>query len=299
MKCSVDFFQKFFLLLPLIFLFVSCSKKEVSNIKVSYIENQKKSVQTSSLQNNESFNKSENKMNPEFSKIEYVFSQMSDRFKEEVKIEIDEYEDFIKDLNLLLQEEKNSVDDISLFYLVDKKHFLSSDYVPKNLIPLKENSLYKISKKNLSLRKEAEEALKELSRSALNDGISLTVSSTYRSYEYQDSLFSYWVKVDGLEEAERESARPGTSQHQAGCAIDFGNIEDSFINTKEGIWLSENAHKYGWSLSFPKGYEDVTGYRWECWHYRYLGKTFLQIQQKWFNNIQQFALEFFDIWKNL
>lgn len=299
MKCSVDFFQKFFLLLPLVFLFVSCSKKEVSNIKVSYLENQKKSVQTSSLQNNESFNKSENKMNPEFSKIEYVFSQMSDRFKEEVKIEIDDYEDFIKDLNLLLQEEKNSVDDISLFYLVDKKHFLSSDYVPKNLIPLKENSLYKISKKNLSLRKEAEEALKELSRSALNDGISLTVSSTYRSYEYQDSLFSYWVRVDGLEEAERESARPGTSQHQTGCAIDFGNIEDSFINTKEGIWLSENAHKYGWSLSFPKGYEDVTGYRWECWHYRYLGKTFLQIQQKWFNNIQQFALEFFDIWKNL
>ena len=299
MKCSVDFFQKFFLLLPFLFIFVSCSKKEVSNIKVSYLENQKKSVQMSSLQNNESFNKSENKMNPEFSKIEYVFSQMSDRFKEEVKIEIDDYEDFIKDLNLLLQEEKNSVDDISLFYLVDKKHFLSSDYVPKNLIPLKENSLYKISKKNLSLRKEAEEALKELSRSALNDGISLTVSSTYRSYEYQDSLFSYWVKVDGLEEAERESARPGTSQHQAGCAIDFGNIEDSFINTKEGIWLSENAHKYGWSLSFPKGYEDVTGYRWECWHYRYLGKTFLQIQQKWFNNIQQFALEFFDIWKNL
>ena len=299
MKCSVDFFQKFFLLLPLVFLFVSCSKKEVSNIKVSYLENQKKSVQMSSLQNNESFKKSENKMNPEFSKIEYVFSQMSDRFKEEVKIKIDDYEDFIKDLNLLLQEEKNSIDDISLFYLVDKKHFLSSDYVPKNLIPLKENSLYKISKKNLSLRKEAEEALKELSRSALNDGISLTVSSTYRSYEYQDSLFSYWVKVDGLEEAERESARPGTSQHQAGCAIDFGNIEDSFINTKEGIWLSENAHKYGWSLSFPKGYEDVTGYRWECWHYRYLGKTFLQIQQKWFNNIQQFALEFFDIWKNL
>ena len=299
MKCSADFFQKFFLLLPFLFIFVSCSKKEVSNIKVSYLENQKKSVQMSSLQNNESFNKSENKMNPEFSKIEYVFSQMSDRFKEEVKIKIDEYEDFIKDLNLLLQEEKKSVDDISLFYLVDKKHFLSSDYVPKNLIPLKENSLYKISKKNLSLRKEAEEALKELSRSALNDGISLTVSSTYRSYEYQDSLFSYWVKVDGLEEAERESARPGTSQHQAGCAIDFGNIEDSFINTKEGIWLSENAHKYGWSLSFPKGYEDVTGYRWECWHYRYLGKTFLQIQQKWFNNIQQFALEFFDIWKNL
>ena len=131
------------------------------------------------------------------------------------------------------------------------------------------------------------------------ENMQIELIEVIEDYEYQDSLFSYWVKVDGIEEAERESARAGTSQHQAGCAIDFGNIEDSFINTKEGLWLSENAHKYGWSLSFPKGYEDVTGYRWECWHYRYLGKTFLEIQQKWFNNIQQFALEFFDIWKNL
>ena len=144
---------------------------------------------------------------------------MSERFKSEVKIEQNEYDSFINDLNLLLQEDKKTVDDISLFYLVDKKHFLSSDYVPRNLIPLKENSLYKISKNNLSLRKEAEEALKELSRAALNDGITLTVSSTYRSYEYQDSLFSYWVKVDGIEEAERESARAGTSQQ--GCGSDF------------------------------------------------------------------------------
>lgn len=298
MKCSACFFKKIILVLSSIFLIASCAKKEVSNIKDSYLENQK-SFKNSSLQSMESFNQSEKIINPEVSKIEYVFSQMSERFKSEVKFEQNEYDNFINDLNLLLQEDKKTVDDISLFYLVDKKHFLSSDYVPRNLIPLKENSLYKISKNNLSLRKEAEEALKELSRAALNDGITLTVSSTYRSYEYQDSLFSYWVKVDGIEEAERESARAGTSQHQAGCAIDFGNIEDSFINTKEGLWLSENAHKYGWSLSFPKGYEDVTGYRWECWHYRYLGKTFLEIQQKWFNNIQQFALEFFDIWKNL
>ena len=195
MKCSACFLKKIILVLSSIFLLASCSKKEVSNIKDSYLENQK-SFKNSSLQSMESFNQSEKIINPEVSKIEYVFSQMSERFKSEVKIEQNEYDNFINDLNLLLQEDKKTVDDISLFYLVDKKHFLSSDYVPRNLIPLKENSLYKISKNNLSLRKEAEEALKELSRAALNDGITLTVSSTYRSYEYQDSLFSYWVKVN-------------------------------------------------------------------------------------------------------
>ena len=74
----------------------------------------------------------------------------------------------------------------------------------------------------------------------------LDVSSTYRSYATQERTFNYWVSVDGLEEAERESARPGTSQHQLGVAIDFGNIEDSFALTESSKWLVQNAAKYGW-----------------------------------------------------
>ena len=103
-----------------------------------------------------------------------------------------------------------------------------------------------------------------MAKAALNDGIKLLVSSTYRSYSYQEKLFAKWVAIDGLEEAERESARPGTSQHQLGVAIDFGSITDDFAETYMGKWVYENAAKYGWSLSFPKGYEDITGYRWEC-----------------------------------
>ena len=151
----------------------------------------------------------------------------------------------------------------------------------------------------MKIRAEAYSALNEMAQAALNDGIRLFVSSAYRSYSYQENLFNYWVSVDGLEQAERESARAGTSQHQLGTAVDFGSISDDFDKTQMGQWVYKNAADYGWSLSFPKGYEDVTGYRWECWHFRYIGKNACRFQQKWFGGIQQFMLEFIDLWKNM
>ena len=131
---------------------------------------------------------------------------------------------------------------------------------------------------------------------AKKDGVTLTVSSTYRSYDYQKNLFQYWVKVDGLAEAERESAREGTSQHQLGLALDFAPVDDAFDQTAGGKWVYQHAADYGWSLSFPKGYEDVTGFRWECWHFRYIGVEACRFQKKWFSNVQQFMIEFLDEW---
>ena len=93
MKCSASFLKKIILVLSSIFLLASCAKKEVSNIKDSYLENQK-SFKNSSLQSMESFNQSEKIINPEVSKIEYVFSQMSERFKSEVKISAKTQEGF-------------------------------------------------------------------------------------------------------------------------------------------------------------------------------------------------------------
>ena len=138
-----------------------------------------------------------------------------------------------------------------------------------------------------------------MAKASQADGITLLISSTYRSYDYQAKLFQRWVDTDGLEEAERESARPGTSQHQLGSAIDFGSISNDFINTKMGKWLFNNAWKYGWTLSFPQQYEDITGYRYECWHYRFVGIPAAQLQRKYFNDVQQYMLEFIDLWKNL
>ena len=234
-------------------------------------------------------------LNPEIEKLNRVLLSMSDRCK--ASIPNGDPEEFLADLHRVLEVEKNfSTDDLSLYYLIDKKHAVGSDYVPRDLIPVKGNELWNVSRNDLSLRPEAYAALEDLSRAALNDGIKLLVSSTYRSYQYQEGLFNRYVKQDGLELAERYSARPGTSQHQLGVAVDFGSITDDWGDTKMGKWVYDHAADFGWSLSFPQGYEDVTGYMWECWHFRYIGKEACRFQKKWFGNIQQFMLEFLDAW---
>ena len=236
------------------------------------------------------------KTNPEIEKLNRVLVKMSPRCK--AAIPEGDANEFLEDLHKVLESEKQfSTQDLNPFYLIDKKHKVSADYVPKGLVPLVKNDLYEINKNNLSLRPEAAQALNVLAQAAKKDGVTLTVSSTYRSYDYQKNLFDYWVKVDGLEEAERESARPGTSQHQLGMALDFAPVDDAFDETKAGKWVYQNAAKFGWSLSFPKGYEDVTGYRWECWHFRFIGVEAVKFQQKWFGDVQQFMLEFLDEWK--
>ena len=234
-------------------------------------------------------------LNPEIEKLNRVLLSMSDRCK--ASIPNGDPEEFLADLHRVLEVEKNfRTDDLSLYYLIDKKHAVGSNYVPRDLIPVKGNELWNVSRNDLSLRPEAYAALEDLSRAALNDGIKLLVSSTYRSYQYQEGLFNRYVKQDGLELAERYSARPGTSQHQLGVAVDFGSITDDWGDTKMGKWVYDHAADFGWSLSFPQGYEDVTGYMWECWHFRYIGKEACRFQKKWFGNIQQFMLEFLDAW---
>ena len=228
--------------------------------------------QNKSEKNISDVQKNETEINPEIEKLNRVLMQLSDECK--AAIPNGNPQEFLQDLQAVLQSENDfSSEDLSPFYLIDKKH-------------------------TLSLRPEAYEALKKLAEAALKDGVKLTVSSTYRSYEYQKNLFDYWVSVDGLEEAERESARPGTSQHQLGLALDFAPVDDAFDKTPAGKWVYENASKYGWSLSFPQGYEHVTGYRWECWHFRYIGKTAVEFQKKWFSNIKQSMIEFLDLWKS-
>ena len=237
------------------------------------------------------------KINPEIEKLGRVLSSMSERCK--AAVPNGNPEEFLADLHKVLEVEKarHRADDVDLLYLIDKKHNIGADYVPRDLKPVKNNDLWNVSRNDLSLRPESFTALEELSRGALADGIKLQVSSTYRSYKYQEGLFNRYVKQDGVELAERYSARPGTSQHQLGTAVDFGSITDDWGDTKMGKWVYNHAAEYGWSLSFPRGYEDVTGYMWECWHFRYIGKEACRFQKKWFSDVQQFMLEFVDAWK--
>jgi D-alanyl-D-alanine carboxypeptidase len=181
--------------------------------------------------------------------------------------------------------------------LVDKTHPLPEAYEPEDLAELTGGS-YRAGRQGLTLRRPAAEALEEMAAAAGADGVTLVASSAYRSYEYQAEVYDRNVREMGQDLADRESARPGYSQHQTGLALDFGSIDDSFAETRAGRWMAEKAGTFGWSLSFPEGYEDATGYRWESWHYRYVGKDLAAFIDRWFGGIQQYALQFIYAWEN-
>jgi len=178
-----------------------------------------------------------------------------------------------------------------LLVLVDKGHLLAADYVPSDLVSLEAYPLA-VSRHDLFLRKVIMSDLLAMVAAARADGVTLLLSSSYRSYEYQKEVYAREVKSYGQAAADRESAQPGASQHQLGTAVDFGSITDEFAGTKAGRWLTVHAWEYGFSLSYPQGYEEVTGYRWESWHYRYITRPASRLQREFFGDLQQYLIEF-------
>ena len=157
-----------------------------------------------------------------------------------------------------------------LIYLSKKEGRLARSYVPKNLVNL--GKYGRGSVKDIVL-----EAYKGLYEDAKKAGIDYYIVSAYRGYELQEELFEHYTKTKGLEWAEKSSARPGTSEHQTGLTMDVttGNLgftlNQAMGDMKEGIWLAENAHRYGFIIRYPKGKTDITGFKYEPWHLRYLG----------------------------
>ena len=183
--------------------------------------------------------------------------------------------------------------DQEFLILVDKRNPLPADYRPTDLVDLnRHRDRLVLNRNDLSLRDAILPALFEMVEAARRDGITLDLSSTFRSYEYQAALFERNVAALGLEAAERESARAGTSQHQLGTTIDFGSITPAFGSTPAGRWLARNARQFGFSLSYPDGYEWLTGYIFESWHYRYITPAGTAMEERFFGGIQQYLLEF-------
>ena len=182
--------------------------------------------------------------------------------------------------------------------LVDKQHALPDGYEPDDLVTLDNSGSYRVGRADLRLRREAAGALERMAGAARVEGITLTASSAYRSYHYQAEVYARNVRESGQETADRESSRPGYSQHQLGLAVDFGSITDAFAQTAAGRWILVNGPEYGWVISFPDGYERLTGYRWESWHYRYMGLPLAAFIERWFDGIQQYALQFIHAWRN-
>ena len=102
--------------------------------------------------------------------------------------------------------------------------------------------------------------------------LNIPLVSGYRSYATQEGLYNSYVAKDGEAVANTYSAKPGFSEHQTGLAFDIGSVSRAFEGTAEAKWIEENAHLYGFIVRYPKGKTDITGYIYEPWHVRYLGK---------------------------
>jgi D-alanyl-D-alanine carboxypeptidase len=171
--------------------------------------------------------------------------------------------------------------DISVLTVVDKQRVLPTDYVPPDLVAVGAG-LAAPGFRGPLLRAEAAGALSRMLSAATAAGNDIRVRSAYRSYAEQERTFAYWVSVLGEAEARRISAEPGHSEHQLGTAADLTtsdvgyDLTEAFGDTPAGRWLADNAHIYGFALSYPAGAEDVTGYAYEPWHYRYIGADHAQ-----------------------
>ena len=197
---------------------------------------------------------------------------------------------FVMELIEVLQQDPHT------YILVDKQHALASDYEPADLIPLRAGS-YRITRDGMLLRRMAAQALEEMAHAAAREGIVLTVGSAYRSFSNQAEVNARWVRQLGQQAADRVSAPAGHSQHQLGLVVDFSPITDAFAQTPASAWLLHNASRFGWSLSYPDGYEHITGYTWESWHYRYVGRDLAFFIDNYFEGIQQYALQFIRAWQ--
>ncbi len=157
------------------------------------------------------------------------------------------------------------------YILVNKYNYLEKNYVPDNLEKI--STQYALA--GMRLISYAKNAFENMAKSAQKENLSIIAMSSYRSYEYQTNLYNSYVKSDGKEKADTYSGRPGFSEHQTGLAVDVYNGKENYTNfgnTKEFEWMKKNAYKYGFILRYPKGKELETGYEYETWHYRYVGK---------------------------
>ena len=151
-------------------------------------------------------------------------------------------------------EERGGITYVNGILIANKTYSLPADYNPGGILP------------------EAQAAFDTMKADAAKEGIYLSIVSGFRSYTYQGQLYNGYVNRDGKAAADTYSARAGHSEHQTGLAMDINNAGSGFNNTKEAKWLAANCVKYGFILRYPQGKEDITGYMYESWHIRYLGK---------------------------
>ncbi|MBW3569449.1 M15 family metallopeptidase [Candidatus Parcubacteria bacterium] len=169
-------------------------------------------------------------------------------------------------------------DPASLWVIVNKQRPVPTDYVPAELTTPDVRRDPSDSAEEQKIKSGVAKSIEAMFAAAQTAGYQLMFASGYRSADLQAVYYNGYVARDGQAAADKYSARPGTSEHQTGLAFDISRIdrkcylEVCFGETPEGKWLAQNAHEYGFTLRYKQGKENVTGYQYEPWHFRYVGR---------------------------
>ncbi len=175
------------------------------------------------------------------------------------------------------KEQFSLTDPTSIWVVVNKHSGIPIDYEPEIVVPGVRLRLAS-SEQQMHIGKVAEPAIEEMFTAAKAEGVTLVFGSGYRAAALQKQFYNSYVAKDGQAAADTYSARPGHSEHQTGLALDITSangkchLEICWEDTPEGKWVAANSYKYGFIIRYEKGKEPITGYQYEPWHVRYVGK---------------------------
>ncbi len=210
----------------------------------------------------------------EFYSISYAKLRNYDRYVDYSNETGEDDETTVLAVNLDMDKEDYSdpliIRDFSTDMLVNKHRSLTEDYEPDDLVSI--DSEYAADDTQAGAR-IAVNAFISMYKDAKKDDLDLVINSSYRSYQDQVDLCDTYRELYGENYVQNYVAQPGFSEHQTGLSFDIGSRNSNiFAESDEYIWVQENAHQYGFIQRFPEGYEAITGFRAEPWHYRYVGK---------------------------
>ncbi len=202
----------------------------------------------------------------------------------------------ITDESLFDKTEYSTTEPSSIWVVINKQNSLPINYKPDLVVP---SVLLRLDKaqEQMTVSKAIKSSLEEMFLAAKKDKVNLMLGSGYRSSNLQKQFYDEYVEQDGRAKADQQSARPGFSEHQTGLAVDVVSpsgtchLQICWESTKEGKWVLKNSYKYGFIIRYQKDKKNVTGYQYEPWHIRFVGKELA----KEINNTKQTLEEFFGL----
>ena len=282
LKKTVLIIPIFIILIILVYFLVMNHLKKINSFdykfsKLGYTEKEIEIINKLSKKEKEIIlEKKYSKLIPKFIKEDYfIFSNLDEYLKYYIEHKSEEKKHIVAMVNVNANYNNythTSKADISKgnLILVNKYNYLTKNFKIDDLVDV--SIIYKYGEQKV--KKEAYEAFKEMHKAAKKENLTLIINSSFRTFEYQEKLWKNYANANGDDYADSYAARAGYSEHQTGLALDiitYGATGETFKNTDEYKWLIKNAHKYGFILRYPEDKEDITGYNYESWHYRYVG----------------------------